>query len=152
MSAAVAEAARAVEENSEALDSAEPVEGESRDRERAADPDLPDRGEEIPQEPVGIYERLAAPLEGSVKEDHVGELWNPEQGGLNRLVLVLEEAFGVGEGLPRIAHAGISVAEMAAKPPEAVTDLTGGEGEQEAEAEQKGAPVDKGDTREVMEV
>lgn len=61
--------------------------------------------------PSGLTDRLMQPLEGSIQQDHVGELWDPENGGPNRLVLVAEEAAGLSDGLPRLAHLLLGLAE-----------------------------------------
>jgi hypothetical protein len=147
MSASVAEAARAVEDGDLGGD----PDGEPRDHAGAeggasADPDLTEVDE---QEPTDPFSRLMQPLEGSIREDRVGEMWNPEQGGLNRLVLVAEETFGLGDGLPRVAHVPIALAEIAQEPPSWIRDRT--EENSESGPVEEGAPVEKGDTKDVMQ-
>lgn len=76
-----------------------------RDRQNeSADPD--------PSADRGVMARLFEPMQGSVKQDHIGELWNPGEGGANRLAMVAEEAAGIGDSLPRIAHVPLGIAEL----------------------------------------
>lgn len=58
-----------------------------------------------------LFQRLQEPLQGSIYEAEVGEVWNPEQGGENRLLLVAEEVGGL-DGIPRGLHVVIALAEL----------------------------------------
>lgn len=103
----VAEVAERVDVAGEALDSdpdrvdREPTPGDS-------DPDLPPMDESS----SSLADRLTEPLEGSIYDADVGELWNPEQGAENRLLVVAEEVAGLSEGLPRGVHLLIGGAEL----------------------------------------
>lgn len=114
----------------------------------------PGEGQSSAVEPEGegILSRLQQPLSGSIREDRVGELWNPEQGGLNRAVLVAEETFGLGDGLPRIAHVAIALAEMAEQPPRFLdSSSTSDAADVEADPDaRRDDPPSKGDTAEVV--
>lgn len=105
----------------------------------SADPD--------PTADRGVMARLFEPMEGSVKQDHIGELWNPGEGGANRLAMVAEEAAGIGDSLPRIAHVPLGIAELYVARAEHVElgGLLGGDEEEgEHDRQQMG-----GDTAEV---
>lgn len=145
MSNAIAEAARAVE-------SADDLEDAAPDPSNEPDPtsepdDLADQLGKSSSESAHPLKRLQKPLEGSITEDRVGELWNPDLGGLNRLILVGEETFGVGDGLPRLVHGIIALAEMAEQPPEVLTESSSTE-RTSSESTKDELP---GDTKEVLE-
>lgn len=122
MSDTVAEAVAAVEGDraeSESPGFSEPDENESSKSDLTADHDVsdPDPGaDELPPPDGGpsrgIVDRLMEPLQGSIREDRIGELWNPDDGGANRLVLVAEEAAGLSDGLPRAAHLLVGLGEL----------------------------------------
>lgn len=124
MSDPVAEAVEAVEEDrgeSERPGFSDPdrdrdVSDSDPDREiSSSDPDLEIGelpGAEEPAGSRGIVDRLMDPLDGSVRQDRIGELWNPDDGGANRLVLVAEEVAGLSDGLPRVAHLILGIGEM----------------------------------------
>lgn len=61
-----------------------------------------------------IADRLKQPLEGSIYDAEIGELWSPEDGAENRLLLVAEELGGL-EGIPRGFHVLIGFAELLVK-------------------------------------
>lgn len=148
----VAEAARQLEDGDAEV--ATPPEGAGGVEE--PDRDLEDADELGDPEPEGIVERLTQPLEGSINEDRIGELYNPEQGGANRLVLTVEEIFGFSEGLPRAAHLVIGAVELAQEPPAGIADLTGkqsssnDEDEDAAPTPQESSNVTAGDTQEII--
>jgi len=110
----IAEAAREVEEEHAggAPGEADPDRGAEADPDPGADEmELPDSPEEIEQEPATVMGRLMEPMESDPLGDHLREMWDPERGGLNRLVGVAKEVAGVEESLPRIAHVPIALAE-----------------------------------------
>lgn len=114
-------------EVAEALDSAEPLEPEK-----------------------SITDRLREPLEGSIYQEDIGELWDPEEGAENRLLLVLEEIGGL-EGIPRAGHAVIGLAELWVKHADGSSEVSSRSGaEDEDEDEQEDDPVTQ-TTREVLE-
>lgn len=111
MSDPVAAAAENVEIDADP-DPASPDPDQSDPNEALADLDELQEADEITPESTSLASRLMDPLEGDLREDHVGDLWNPKNGGLNRIVLVVEEAAGLSDGLPRAAHALIGAAEV----------------------------------------
>lgn len=144
MNDAIAEAARAVE-SADALDEPNP--------DPTNDPtgdDLADQLEGTATESANPLTRLQQPLEGSITEDRVGELWNPDLGGLNRLILVAEETFGVGDGLPRLVHGIIALAEMAEQPPELMADSLSSSTSRSSSNPTESNDELPGDTAEVM--
>ena len=120
MSDPVAEAVAAVEgdrADSESSGISDPDQNTSPDPDRNHDVSDPDPGaDELPPPDAGpsrgIADRLMDPLEGSIREDRIGELWNPDDGGANRLVLVAEEVAGLSDGLPRAAHLLVGLGEL----------------------------------------
>ena len=58
--------------------------------------------------------RLRAPLEGSIHDRTRREIWDPENGAENRVILVVEELGGL-DGIPRAGHLVIGFAEMLVK-------------------------------------
>lgn len=60
-------------------------------------------------DPVGW---LMESPDGSIFDTDVRELWNPDEGGVNRLLLLAEDIAGT-DGMPRVGHLLIAVAEIA---------------------------------------
>ena len=128
----IAEAAAAVEEEhgAGAPGDADPDRGAEPDA-GADEMEIPESPEEINQEPTTWSARLLEPMDGDPLADHISELWDPERGGLNRLVGVTKEVAGVEENLPRAAHIPIALAELYHEHAEHFSFGGGGEEEQD---------------------
>lgn len=95
-----------------------PTSSDGADEPADADPGEPDLSDledvEALEPEKSIGDLLKEPLEGSIYDQDIGELWNPEEGAENRLLLVAEELGGI-DGIPRAAHLAIAIAEILSK-------------------------------------
>ena len=93
----------------DALDSDPDLEAGAEQVEQAVG-EIGDIGE--PDDALDPFGWLMETPDGSIFDTDVRELWNPDEGGVNRLLLLAEDIAGT-DGMPRIGHLLIAVAEIA---------------------------------------
>ena len=100
---------RARDQQRDALDSDPDLEAGAEQVEQAVE-EIGEIGE--PDDAVDPFGWLMESPDGSIFDTDVRELWNPDEGGVNRLLLLAEDLAGT-DGMPRIGHLLIAVAEIA---------------------------------------